>query len=117
MNDAHPLAYILESAEQDGDALLLSMLTIGFHKHFKHLDGGVKEQTASSIRVASESHNRIKRFCLNSKWACADSQLQSIDRLLKQHQGSGLDCVVKANVYLTDIVNRYKPMNETCIES
>jgi len=41
--------------------------------------------------------------------------LRNLSTVLKA-AGSGLDRIVKANVYLTDMVNDFKPMNEAYAE-
>ncbi|KAF8808051.1 Endoribonuclease L-PSP, partial [Phlegmacium glaucopus] len=62
---------------------------IGCDKNFKIIDGGVQEQTRVLLRNLS---------------------------VILKAAGSGLDRVVKANVYLTDMVNDFKPMNEAYAE-
>jgi len=62
---------------------------IGCDKNFKIADGGVKEQTRVLLRNLS---------------------------IVLKAAGSSIDRIVKANVYLTDMVNDFKPMNEAYAE-
>jgi len=62
---------------------------IGCDENLKIVDGGVKGQTRALLRNMS---------------------------IVLKEAGSGLDRIVKANVYLTDMVNDFKPMNEAYAE-
>ena len=79
---------------------------IGCPRNWKIVEGGVRAQTVSYMPAKC-----VRRTWIDLTPSMKRAALENMSVVLRA-AGSGLEHVIKANIYLTDMVNDFQPMNE-----